>query len=126
MTTPVSTKLVPVRPDAMGVVASAPEAVPRNTLYDVAPVLAVQLSVTWLLPAVAVRPAGGCGAVTAALIVRVKVAEPVPVELVAVMVTALVPAVVGVPLIRPAVFTVNPSGSPLAPKLVGFWLATIW
>ena len=50
------------------------------------------------------------------LIVKVKVALPVPPELVALIVTLYVPAVVGVPEITPVVvFTVKPAGSPLAP-----------
>ena len=50
------------------------------------------------------------------LIVKVKVALPVPPELVALIVTLYVPAVVGVPEITPVVvFTLKPAGSPLAP-----------
>jgi hypothetical protein len=50
------------------------------------------------------------------LIVKVSVALPVPVELVALMVTLYVPAVVGVPEITPVlVFTDRPAGSPVAP-----------
>ena len=46
------------------------------------------------------------------LIVKVKVALPVPPELVALIVTAYVPAVVGVPEINPVlVFTDRPAGS---------------
>jgi len=53
---------------------------------------------------------GGAG-----LMVKVKVALPVPPALVALMVTVYVPAVVGVPEINPVlVFTVNPAGSPVA------------
>ena len=49
------------------------------------------------------------------LIVNVKVALPVPPELVALMVTLYVPAVVGVPEITPVlVFTDRPAGSPVA------------
>ncbi len=49
------------------------------------------------------------------LIVKVKVALPVPPELVALIVTAYVPAVVGVPEINPVlVFTDRPAGSPVA------------
>jgi hypothetical protein len=60
------------------------------------------------------------------LIVKVKVALPVPPELVALIVTAYVPAVVGVPEINPVlVLTVNPPGSPLALKLVGLFVAVI-
>jgi len=49
------------------------------------------------------------------LIVKVNVALPVPPELVALMVTLYVPAVVGVPEIKPVlVFTDKPAGSPVA------------
>jgi hypothetical protein len=49
------------------------------------------------------------------LIVKVNVALPVPPELVALMVTLYVPAVVGVPEIKPVlVFTVKPAGNPVA------------
>jgi hypothetical protein len=48
-------------------------------------------------------------------IVRLRVAVPVPPELVALMVTLYVPAVVGVPEINPVlVFTVKPAGKPVA------------
>src|SRR5271155_1888258 len=48
-------------------------------------------------------------------IVSAKVAEPVPLALVALMVTLLVPATVGVPVIAPvAVLTLSPAGSPVA------------
>jgi len=64
---------------------------------------------------------GGAG-----LMVKVKVALPVPPALVALMVTVYVPAVVGVPEINPVlVFTVNPAGSPVALKLVGLLVAVI-
>ena len=60
-------------------------------------------------------------------IVRVSVALPVPVELVALSVTVDVPDAVGVPEIRPVeVFTDNPAGNPVAPKLVGELDAVIW
>ena len=49
------------------------------------------------------------------LIVKVKVALPLPLLLVALMVTLYVPAVVGVPEINPVlVFTLKPAGSPVA------------
>jgi hypothetical protein len=49
-------------------------------------------------------------------IVKVNVAVPVPPELVALIMTLYVLAVVGVPEITPVVvFTVKPPGSPLAP-----------
>ena len=61
------------------------------------------------------------------LIVKVNVALPVPPELVALIVTPYVPAVVGVPEINPMlVFTVKPAGSPVALKLVGLLVAVIW
>jgi len=48
-------------------------------------------------------------------IVMVRVAVPVPPELVALIVTLYVPAVVGVPEMRPVlVFTLRPAGSGLA------------
>ncbi len=73
------------------------------------------------------RFVGAAGTVAAGLIVSVRLAEPVPLAFVAVIVTVLVPAVVGVPVIAPvAAFTLNPAGSPVAPKLVGFWVAAIW
>ena len=63
---------------------------------------------------------------TGLLIVKVSVAVPVPLALVALMVTLYVPAAVGVPEINPvAVFTVKPAGSPVALKLVGLLVAVI-
>ena len=60
------------------------------------------------------------------MIVKVSVALPVPPELVALMVTLYVPAVVGVPEITPVlVFTDRPAGSPVALKLVGLLVAVI-
>jgi hypothetical protein len=54
--------------------------------------------------------------VTLWVTVSVRVALPVPPLLVALSVTAKVPAVVGVPEIKPvAVFTNNPEGNPVAP-----------
>ena len=65
---------------------------------------------------------GGGGLAT----VKVSVALPVPPELVALMVTLYVPAVVGVPEINPVlVFTVKPAGSAVALKLVGLLVAVI-
>ncbi len=53
------------------------------------------------------------------MIVKVKVAFPVPLPLVALMVTLYVPAVVGVPEIKPVeVFTVKPAGRPVALQVV--------
>ena len=58
--------------------------------------------------------------------VKVSVALPVPLALVALMVTVYVPAVVGVPEINPVlVFTSKPAGSPVALKLVGLLVAVI-
>ena len=51
---------------------------------------------------------------------------PVPAALVALTVAELVPAAVGVPEMSPVeVFTDNPAGKPVAPKLVGLLLAVI-
>ena len=56
-----------------------------------------------------------------------KVAVPVPPELVAPMVTGLLPTAVGVPMMRPVVaLTVKPAGRPLALLAVGLPLAVIW
>ncbi len=61
------------------------------------------------------------------VIVIVNDADPVPDAFVAVIVTAALPAAVGVPLICPvAVFTASPAGKPVAPKLVGLFDAAIW
>ena len=55
------------------------------------------------------------GACTAAVTVNVNVALPVPPLFVALIVTAEVPAAVGVPDIEPElVFTVRPAGNPVA------------
>ena len=60
------------------------------------------------------------------MMVKVKVALPVPPALVALMVTLYVPAVVGVPEINPVlVLTDRPAGSPVALKLVGLLVAVI-
>ena len=62
------------------------------------------------LAVVALVMTGGGG-----LIVKVKVALPVPLLLVALMVTLYVPAVVGVREINPVlVLTLKPAGSPVA------------
>ena len=56
----------------------------------------------------------------------VRVALPVPVALVAEIVTLETAAVVGVPEIRPvAVLTLRPAGRPVAAKEVGVLLAAI-
>src|SRR5438045_1876207 len=47
--------------DAIGVVPSPPEVVPRKTLYDVAPLLTDQESDSWPFPGVAVKPVGADG-----------------------------------------------------------------
>ena len=61
------------------------------------------------------------------MMVKVSVALPVPPELLALIVTVYVPAVVGVPEINPVlVSTVKPAGSPVALKLVGLLVAVIW
>lgn len=60
------------------------------------------------------------------MIVTVKVANPVPPALVALIVTLYVPVVVGVPEINPVVgSTVRPGGKPVALKLVGLLVAVI-
>ncbi|HTX39899.1 MAG TPA: hypothetical protein VME43_33000 [Bryobacteraceae bacterium] len=57
----------------------------------------------------------------------VSVVLPVPVLFVALMVTGVVPAALGVPEITPVeVLTDSPPGNPVAPKLVGELLAVIW
>jgi hypothetical protein len=64
---------------------------------------------------------GGAG-----LMVKVNVALPVPPALLALIVTVYVPAVVGVPEITPVlVFTLKPTGNPVALKLVGLLVAVI-
>ena len=62
----------------------------------------------------------------AGLTVSVNVFVPVPLALIAFRVTLVVAVVVGVPEMSPvAVLTVNPAGSPVAPKLDGELAATI-
>jgi hypothetical protein len=52
---------------------------------------------------------------------------PVPVAFVALRVTVDVPATAGVPEIAPlVVLTLKPEGRPVAPKLVGEFVAVIW
>ena len=64
---------------------------------------------------------GGVG-----LMVKVKAAEPVPPALVALKVILEVPAVVGVPEIKPEVVSIfNPAGRPEASKPVGLLVAVI-
>ena len=63
----------------------------------------------------------------AGLMVNFKIAVPVPVELVALNVTFVTAAVVGVPEIIPLlVSTESPAGSAVALKEVGLLLAVIW
>ena len=60
-------------------------------------------------------------------IVKVSVAVPVPLELMALSATVETPTVVGVPVINPvAVLMESPLGSPVALKLVGLLVAIIW
>ena len=60
------------------------------------------------------------------MIVKVSVAVPVPVLLVALSVTLNDPDTVGVPEITPVlVFTDNPAGNPVALKLVGLLVAVM-
>jgi hypothetical protein len=64
------------------------------------------------------------GAATA--IVSIRVAWPAPLALVALSVTVEVPAAAGVPEIIPLVLlTDRPAGNPVAPKLVGVFVAVI-
>ena len=64
---------------------------------------------------------GGAG-----LIVNVNVALPVPPAFVALNVTVEVPVPVGVPEINPVLLlTDRPVGNPVAPKLVGLFVAVI-
>jgi hypothetical protein len=61
-----------------------------------------------------------------AAMLSVSGAVTVPFPLVALRVTVDVPDAVGVPEINPVVlFTVNPPGNPVAPKLVGLFVAVI-
>ena len=56
-----------------------------------------------------------------------RIADPVPLELIAEIVAFVDPVVVGVPLTRPVlVFRLNPNGKPLVEKLVGLFVAMIW
>jgi hypothetical protein len=66
---------------------------------------------------------GGGGGFT----VSVSVAVPVPPAFVAEMATLETPSDVGVPEMIPfEAFTENPAGNPVAPKLVGPFVAVIW
>jgi hypothetical protein len=66
------------------------------------------------------------GVAVAGLIVSVNAAVPVPLALVALRLTSDVPAVVGVPEIKPElVLTLRPAGKPVALKLVGLFVAVI-
>jgi hypothetical protein len=65
--------------------------------------------------------------VGAGLIVNVTTLVPVWPPDVALRVTLVVPAIVGVPEIKPVVvFTVKPGGNGAAPQLVGLMFAVIW
>jgi hypothetical protein len=60
------------------------------------------------------------------VMVSVNVAEPVPPAFVALIVTVVVAAAVGVPVIFPVEeLTLRPAGNPVALKLVGVLLAAI-
>ena len=60
------------------------------------------------------------------LTVNVKVADPVPLALVAPNVTVEIPTAVGVPVIFPVdVLIAKPAGNPVALKLVGLLLAVV-
>ena len=60
------------------------------------------------------------------VMLRVRVAVPVPAALVALRVTVEVPAEVGVPEINPLVVLADkPAGKPVAPKLVGLLVAVV-
>ena len=60
------------------------------------------------------------------MIVKVRVAVPVPPLFVAISVTLDVPSTMGVPEIKPvAVLTARPAGNPAALKLVGLLVAAI-
>lgn len=62
----------------------------------------------------------------AELIVTVRMAVLVPAAFVALIVTAVVAAAVGVPEIAPVPLLIaNPAGKPVAPKLVGEFVAVI-
>ena len=61
------------------------------------------------------------------LTVSARVIVPVPPALVAFKLTLEVPAVVGVPEIKPVVVLIDkPAGNPVALKLVGEFEAVIW
>ena len=69
----------------------------------------------------------GLNRLAEAAVLRANVAEPVPAEFVALIVTLKLPAVVGVPEMTPVVvLTESPDGKPVALKLVGLLLAVIW
>ena len=61
-----------------------------------------------------------------ALIVKARVAEPVPLGLIAPKVTVDVPVAVGVPVMAPVeVLIDNPAGNPVALKVTGLLFAVI-
>jgi hypothetical protein len=91
-----------------------PEVKLRYTVYPVAPVTAVQLTVILVdEAAVAVTPAGALGAVPPPLpeIVMDNSLVALPAELVALTVKVDVPAVVGVPVISPVAARIKPAGN---------------
>jgi hypothetical protein len=58
--------------------------------------------------------------------VKTRDADPVPLPFMAVRATVKIPGADGVPEIKPDVeLIVRPAGSPLAPKLVGLFVAVI-
>jgi hypothetical protein len=91
-----------------------PLVVDRYTLYDVAPLTAVQDRLTLVLPGVALSPVGAEGG-DAVETVRLRDAVPVPAALVALKLTVDVPVAVGVPEMMPVdVSTLRPAGKPVA------------
>ena len=69
---------------------------------------------------------GGGGGGAAVVMVSTRLAVPVPPPLIAEMVDVTVPAVVGLPVIKPEPATVKPAGRPLAENVVGELVAVIW
>jgi hypothetical protein len=68
----------------------------------------------------------GAGGGAGRFIARAKIAVPVPPLFAALKVTLKLPETVGVPEMTPlAVLTERPAGKPLAPKLVGLFVAVI-
>jgi hypothetical protein len=136
---PVPTLLVALNDtvDVLPVPVGVPEIIPvlvltaRPAGNPVAPKLVgVLVAVIWYENALPRVPLAMAGLVITGKprIVRVRVAVPVPALLVALNETVDVPpAPVGVPEITPVlVLTARPAGSPVAPKLVGVFVAAIW